>query len=446
MSSKKLLFCLIAFLTVNLRGANSQSLGNHGINFEEGMSLSQITEKARAQQKFIFVDLYATWCSLCKQMDQEIYSLDSLGKLTNDHFISVKIQIDRTSSDDNHVKAWYTTADSLVQDYSIKSLPALLFFSPEGVLVEKEEGFKSGTEFIDLLRNAFYNRRGYIDSVLSYNRHELALKGMGKLALEAKGIGDNQLANNIAFDYKTHFLNKLLESSTLLTNDNLQFISVFPNLIHSDDSFFKVFYEHGTKVDSMANWRMGFASDLVKYVIANEEIRPLLYDSTGRALTTKPNWKIIYRNISSKYTKQYAAQLVPDAKLSFYRKIDNWTQYANVFDDKVKKRHPTRESSVLGGYFGDLWALDANAWDVFLHCNNKYVLKKALDWIDLAINLWGDPGNFQFIDTKANILYKLGELTNAIHFEEEADRLANHQKDIESALNKMKQGLPTWIN
>lgn len=53
-------------------------------------------------------------------------------------------------------------------------------------------------------------------------------------------------------------------------------------------------------------------------------------------------------------------------------------------------------------------------------------------------NLGGDP---RLIDTKANLLYKLGKTDEAIALEEQAVATLPGNKQI---LDKMKQGLPTW--
>ncbi len=51
------------------------------------------------------------------------------------------------------------------------------------------------------------------------------------------------------------------------------------------------------------------------------------------------------------------------------------------------------------------WSLNGAAWDVFLGCNNKKYLKKALDWSELTIKLENNKDVVhQYYDTKANLL------------------------------------------
>ncbi len=87
------LLCLFAFLSLLVLG---QAKGQ-GIKFEEGLSLKQIKEKARTENKYIFIDCYTTWCKPCKAMEKDVYSDKGVGDLFNKKFISAKIQMDRTS-------------------------------------------------------------------------------------------------------------------------------------------------------------------------------------------------------------------------------------------------------------------------------------------------------------------------------------------------------------
>ena len=43
-----------------------------GIHFVNGLSWQEVLQKAKAENKYIFVDCYATWCGPCKAMDKEV--------------------------------------------------------------------------------------------------------------------------------------------------------------------------------------------------------------------------------------------------------------------------------------------------------------------------------------------------------------------------------------
>jgi thiol:disulfide interchange protein len=68
------LFCLLTNSLVSqvTEGFSDRIDTSKGINFENNLSWEQVKEKAKAENKYIFVDCYATWCGPCKAMDKEV--------------------------------------------------------------------------------------------------------------------------------------------------------------------------------------------------------------------------------------------------------------------------------------------------------------------------------------------------------------------------------------
>ena len=80
-----------------------------GIHFEKGLTWQQVQQKAKAENKYIFVDCYTTWCGPCKMMEAEVYPQKEVGDYFNAHFVNVKLQMDQTNHDAPEVKQWYAT-------------------------------------------------------------------------------------------------------------------------------------------------------------------------------------------------------------------------------------------------------------------------------------------------------------------------------------------------
>src|SRR5882757_3769272 len=108
----------------------ADSAGYKGVHFEQGLSWDQVKAKAKSESKYIFVDCYATWCGPCKMMDEKVYTLKDVGDYFNKHFISVKVQLDKTDTDDSLVRKWYNEAVNIQKNYSVNAFPTFLFFSP----------------------------------------------------------------------------------------------------------------------------------------------------------------------------------------------------------------------------------------------------------------------------------------------------------------------------
>ena len=68
---------------------------------------------------------------------------------------------------------------------------------------------------------------------------------------------------------------------------------------------------------------------------------------------------------------------------------------------------------------------------------------KALEWSKRSLKENNEPA---FIDTYANLLYKLGKKDEAIIWEQKAFDLApeSDRRDIQETLDKMKAGEKTW--
>src|ERR1700759_5067006 len=96
---------------------------NQGITFEHNLSWEQILQKAKKENKYVFVDCYATWCGPCKTMDKTVYPVDSVGLFINDHFISVRMQMDTSKQDNEETRQWYPIAQMLGKKYEIWAYP-----------------------------------------------------------------------------------------------------------------------------------------------------------------------------------------------------------------------------------------------------------------------------------------------------------------------------------
>lgn len=422
-----------------------------GIQFSSGLSWSQIREKARIENKLIFLDCFATWCAPCREMDRTVYPVGRVGHFMNARFISVKVQLDTTRNDDDPVQQWYEDAYSIQQQFKISVLPTFLFLSPEGKILHKGVGKKNVEEFLDIACDATDPAKQYYTLINNYRQGIRNYEGMGFLSIKAKELGDVNLADSIAVDFKDNYLNKK-EGPGLCTRENIEFIRQFYRLLTSQDSLFSLFYHHADFADRIVASE-GLSERLVRYVVG-KEIDSMLW-LAGRPIKKDPDWAGIESTIRRRYDNELSARLVLDAGISFYKKIGDWNSYAKLREKKIRL-YPPKPG---GGLTGDAWGLNGDAWDVFLHGSNTDVLNQALHWIDISIvlNDLDEPDlNLQVFDTKANLLYKLGRVNEAIVWEEKAIRLgisrANKNgrdkgiffDEYNETLNKMRNGQPTW--
>ena len=285
----------------------------------------------------------------------------------------------------------------------------------------------------------------YPAMVIAYEERRLKYSEMGKLALYCGKSGNVALADSVAKDYKTKYLDKISDSS-YATFENVRFMANFPSLIHCKDRFFWIFYNDGPGAEKMADAHSGFARELVDYLITRDEITQYLY-TNGMVLVKKPDWKMISGNIKKDFGKKKADQLITSAKLNFYQNSADWKMFSVLFDRRVRQTK-LKPGSISWGetMLDDAWEMNVNAWSIFVGSSNKRVLRRALRWSNLAIGICTNKGIIlQITDTKANLLYKLGKYEHAIATEEEALKLGPNSKAVRATLEKMKMKEPTWL-
>lgn len=84
-------FVIVLILASISRGASA------GIEFFKGSWEEALAEASR-QDKLIFIDAYTVWCGPCKYMAANIFPDERVGQFFNQHFISVKLDMEKDES------------------------------------------------------------------------------------------------------------------------------------------------------------------------------------------------------------------------------------------------------------------------------------------------------------------------------------------------------------
>lgn len=432
----RLFWSIVFFLPLELFSQRT------GIEFENALSWEQVKSKAKDENKYIFVDVFATWCGPCKQMDREVYTDPKIAEHTKAKFISIKVQMDSTENDDEYIQSWYNTAQQMNKEFQFQGYPSFLFFDPGGNLIYRDVGYKSVPEFLILL-NLVSDPNGmkYAEQLEAYRNGERSYSGMYDLAIFLKQAGKNNLlADSIAIEYKNAYLNKSgLEE--MRKKENLDFMAEFIHVATPKDLFFNLCYDEPESVDRIEN-QTGWAKSKVEWIITNTELHQKLLSDKG-PVTKNPEWQKISGMIKLKYPKVDAGKILLNYQVRYYRFFDtNWQKWVKYNSEKIKGNPPRAEG------FGMYVELNVyGAWDAFLNCNDKQALRKTLDWVNVAIE--ADSANrAAYYDTKANILYKLGEIDNAVRFQTKAIELAGNETDranLKKVRTLMQKHEPTYL-
>jgi len=390
-----------------------------GIHFEHTLTFNQIQAKAKAEHKYVFVDCYASWCGPCKMMEREVYPQATVGDFVNKNFISIKLQMDSTGHDDANVKMHYADARYINAEYKIGAYPSFLFFDSNGQLVDRDLGYYGVNDFLKVASRALKADTNYAKELKAYQAGKRNYATMAQLAETATRMNGPETANQIAADYLHNYLDKA-DDPELLTKVNFDFISQFSSLLNREDRIVEMCLSHPNRVDSAANQK-GYAKKMIDLLITNQLVIPALNAALQQGKV--PDWEAMQTSISSQYNSVYAERNVLSGKV-------RWYQYKK---DGLNYTHYLVLSTEKNG--GDL---NAAAWDIFQYDHDPADLEKALGWLtDL-----NPPA--KELDTKAELLYKLGRKAEAVKLEKQAHGADLNNTDITASLKKMQLSQPTW--
>ena len=129
---KKILFTLLLVLGISA-AADAQ------VRFLDS-STDAVRKEAIAQDKLVFIDLYATWCGPCKAMERDVFSKKEVGDFMDEYFVAAKYDIDKPTGKD------------LAGKHGVRSIPTYLVFNTKGDLLGKITGSMPAEEFTATLR------------------------------------------------------------------------------------------------------------------------------------------------------------------------------------------------------------------------------------------------------------------------------------------------------
>lgn len=407
---KTILPFILALLFINV---NAQETGMH---FEHNTTWKNILAKAKAENKYIFLDCFTTWCGPCKMMSAKIFPTAEVGNFYNAKYINAGAQMDTLAAKDNEeVKSWYATSHEISVKYDVRAYPTYLIFNPNGEIVQRFVGSMDADEFIAKGNEALIPEKQYYTQLRKYQAGEKSPLFLYQLAIMSKNAYDMKNAKAICDDY-------LATQSDLYTKENLGLIKDFTN--SSKDKGFAIMLTNPEKVDALLG--EGTSDKVVKNIILREEIAPKIFSKTA---ATTPDWTSLEKGVAVKYPSQ-AKELTAYSKVLYYQNKREWNNFGPAVSDYMK----VYGSKALPEQMNQF------AWTVFQNCNDMTCVESALDWSKQS---FAQNNNYQFIDTYANLLMKAGKKQEAINWETKAVALAKEKKDpsvgeFEETLSTMK--------
>lgn len=147
---KKAVFFFSVILSLALAGcsgtkgstSSSKPTVKQGIQFVKSDRLQPLLERAKAENKLVFLDFYTDWCLPCRVMDEEVFAQRTTGESINRNFISYKVNAEKSNG------------SRLSTIFNVYAYPTLLFLDADGKVLVRKDGSLSNSQFLNLAEQA----------------------------------------------------------------------------------------------------------------------------------------------------------------------------------------------------------------------------------------------------------------------------------------------------
>jgi len=205
------------------------TLSAQGIEFFHG-TWAEALEKAKTEERLIFVDAFASWCGPCKRMSSQTFPDPKAGEFFNANFVNLKIDMEKPENSEFAGK------------YPVNSYPTLMFIDATGKVVLKEVGAKGVDQLLETGRKALGKNDKSMDFEKKYNEGDR----------DPKMLFDYVRSLNAAGKSSLKITNEYLNTQKDLTTEfNLKFI--LEGAVDSDSRVFDLLVKNRDKVVAVSS-------------------------------------------------------------------------------------------------------------------------------------------------------------------------------------------------
>lgn len=336
-----------------------------GIRFDKSMSWREVVEKATRENKYIYVDVMATWCGPCQAMVKNIFPQREVGDFYNEHFICVKLQTDKTAKDDEYVKAWHKEVNDICTKAKIKVLPTSLYYNPQGELVHIiPGGMPDAGRFVEAGKIALDENRQIFTCLKKYEAGERDVEFLYELSVNFLMLGDKVMARKVG----NTFWQTITPEKRLL-DKGIRYAADFFESV--DDAMLPLFMDHPERVDAVLG--KGVADQKVIRAIEAKYINPLMKDSVNI-----PDWDGLYRELTERYPKKQESirKMLLNRKLGYGQRYHNDGLCAAALKELLPICWEEGSEVLIPNY----------AYELGRKAQDKEAGKIALEWLERTLD------------------------------------------------------------
>ena len=418
-----------------------------GISFQQG-EFQAMLDKAKAENKLIFMDVYTTWCGPCKMLDRNTFSDAQVGSKFNASFVNYKLDAEKGEG------------INIARKYAVRAYPNMLFINGQGEVVHRVVGYRPPEEL--LKEGEAAGQKAATMKPLSWFDENYAAKKTDKAFMQAYAT-QLKIANKDNSKVLGEYLallspeEKVAEPAVKLAADNLSQLegpayellagimresskhprgvlqAAYSGLMQVKSSTFQkaVLNKDRKLLDKLIQVSKetdgpGAAAQIEQYEL---EFAKATGDLSMIRKSTEQKAETFMKYKKEELAKMDVEQYALFKRQALAEGVDTTAAQFKMMEDMMK-------NSASQGAAQELNNL---AWSYVETMTDKADWTKALAWSARSLELDRDAN---YLDTYGNLLYKLGRKPEAIKIATEALEKANpeQREGFMETLDKMKKG------
>ncbi len=380
---KSILILFLALTPMALSTVSAQ-----GIDFQsDTMRWQAVLDKAKAENKLVFVDAYTSWCGPCKRMAKDVFPQKAVGDVYNAAFVNVKMDMENGEG------------PAVAMRYGVRAYPTYMFINPSGDLVHRGLGAMPLDKFIAVGKAAMNPETQFFALKKRYTDGDKSAEFLKKFTFSCSDAQEDALADEVANAY-------LRTQKDLSSDDNTVFIFRFAKKIDSD---------------AMQYWlknREVFEKKFGK-LQAEADLDDRLISAVG-----KPYFNAQKKEVDMVKAREFALKTVPadmSERVLSLLTLQNCEMKGDVAGILAQaSSHLEKFPSVNPNQLNDF------AWFFYENTSDKTFLEKGLTWALKAVEL---NDTYPYNDTAAALYFKLGNKIKAKEFVEKALKMGKDKKE-----------------
>jgi len=345
-----------------------------GIEFEHS-AWQEILQKAKKENKLIFIDAYTTWCGPCKMMAKNVFTDVEVGAFYNANFVNVKLDMEKEPG------------LSLKSKLNVSAYPTLIFVDANEKIEHKAVGALPKADFLKFGNEALNGTMNLSDFNEMYQKQGLVdYKFVVDYLNMLESAGENAKLKEVVVEYLD-----ALNEAQLLSQENWDLLKKY---IHNTDN--KAF-------QYLLNQREKFENAFGEKEVGEKIYYTFLRQANNLCDKLESGKYQLNSDRQSRFSSELKKYNIEDrdkilaySEISTARTLEDWNTYANAISKYLKAN--LIDKSVMSLYN---YALPVNR-----ATDDRGIRKEAAKWCDMGLQTENLDGGFKnaFVKLKADLI------------------------------------------